>query len=226
MAVKTLSIFIDESGDFGAYEKHAPYYIVSMVLHDQSVDISSEIKHLDSAMTNYKYPIHAIHMGPLIRRESIYIYDRIEDRRRLFGMIYNFSRKIDFRYIVAKIGKQECKDVVDMTLRLSKQIIQSLRNNYEYISKFDNLIVYYDNGQIELTKILTSVFNAIFANVEFRKVKPVDYKLFQVADLLCTVELLAEKAKNGVMSKSEKEFFDDSYSFKKVVLKTLRKKRI
>lgn len=43
MADKILSIFIDESGDFGPYEKHNPYYLVAMVAHNQSVDISEEI---------------------------------------------------------------------------------------------------------------------------------------------------------------------------------------
>ena len=31
-----LSIFVDESGDFGDYQPHSPYYIASMVLHDQA----------------------------------------------------------------------------------------------------------------------------------------------------------------------------------------------
>lgn len=33
--MKELSVFIDESGDFGAYEPHSPYYIITMVFHDQ-----------------------------------------------------------------------------------------------------------------------------------------------------------------------------------------------
>ena len=33
--MKELSIFVDESGDFGEYEKHAPYYIVTMVFHSK-----------------------------------------------------------------------------------------------------------------------------------------------------------------------------------------------
>ena len=37
--IETLSIFIDESGDFGVYDYKSPYYMVSMVLHDQQVDI-------------------------------------------------------------------------------------------------------------------------------------------------------------------------------------------
>ena len=47
-----LSIFVDESGDFGAYEKHAPYYIISMVMHDQAVDISEDLKCFKQQMTN------------------------------------------------------------------------------------------------------------------------------------------------------------------------------
>ncbi len=47
-------------------------------------------------------------------------------------------------------------------------------------------------------RILTSVFSILFNNVEFRKVQPSDYKLFQVADLICTWELLAMKATNGL----------------------------
>ena len=43
-----LSIFVDESGDFGEYAKHSPYYIVTMVLHDQVKDISTDINIFDN----------------------------------------------------------------------------------------------------------------------------------------------------------------------------------
>ncbi len=33
--MKELSVFVDESGDFGEYDFHAPYYIISMMLHDK-----------------------------------------------------------------------------------------------------------------------------------------------------------------------------------------------
>ena len=44
MKEKTLSIFIDESGDFGTYESHNPFYVVSMVIHDQSININDTIE--------------------------------------------------------------------------------------------------------------------------------------------------------------------------------------
>ena len=37
---------------------------------------------------------------------------------------------------------------------------------------FDCLKIYYDNGQVEVTSILSSVFNALLDNVEFKKIIP------------------------------------------------------
>lgn len=63
---------------------------------------------------------------------------------------------------------------------------------------YDNICVkvYYDNGQVEVTRILSSVFNALLENVEFRKVTPADYRLFQVADLICSLKLVELKAED------------------------------
>ncbi|MCD7763151.1 MAG: hypothetical protein LUI14_08105 [Lachnospiraceae bacterium] len=96
MAEKTLSVFIDESGDFGPYETHAPYYLVSMVLHDQSIDISGNISAFESHLRNLGYTEHAVHTGPLIRRESVYKNDLVENRKQLFNALFNFSRKLDY----------------------------------------------------------------------------------------------------------------------------------
>ena len=73
----------------------------------------------------------------------------------------------------------------------------------------------------ELTRLLISVFSTLYAHVEFRKVRPADYKLFQVADLICTTELLEEKA---VLSRSELDFFGNKRDFRKNYLKPIRKK--
>ena len=69
MSEKILSVFIDESGDFGKYESHSPFYIVSVVLQDQSINITDNINALEQHLGNLDYPRHAIHTGPLIRRE-------------------------------------------------------------------------------------------------------------------------------------------------------------
>lgn len=74
-------------------------------------------------------------------------------------------------------------------------------------SEYDNIIVYYDNGQQEVKNIINTVFSINFTNVEFRIVKPLDYKLFQVSDYICSFKLLELKQKEGKLSKAEELFF-------------------
>ena len=33
------SVFVDESGDFGEYDYHAPYYIIFLMFHNDNVKI-------------------------------------------------------------------------------------------------------------------------------------------------------------------------------------------
>lgn len=63
MKEKILSIFIDESGDFGRYDSKNPYYYVSLILHDQSINISENIENLEQHLKKIGYPNHAIHTG-------------------------------------------------------------------------------------------------------------------------------------------------------------------
>lgn len=60
-----LSVFIDESGVFGEFSTKAPYYMVSMVFHEQRRDITDEIAILDRHIKELGFPPHAVHMGPL-----------------------------------------------------------------------------------------------------------------------------------------------------------------
>ena len=51
--MRELSIHEDESGDFGDYStKFAPYYIFTLVFHEQENDITENIKILDREMAN------------------------------------------------------------------------------------------------------------------------------------------------------------------------------
>lgn len=220
-----LSIFVDESGDFGQFDPKHPMYYVAMVLHEQSNDISSNIAILDALISNWGYPNHAIHTGPLIRKEGAYSHDLRENRKSLFNALYNFTRQLNIVYICPRINQRECieKTTLAYVDKLTKEISTELRRNYDYISSFDKIIVYYDHGQRELTKIITSVFNAIFTDVEFRLAYPKDYRLSQVADLICTIEMLADKTEFTV---SETEFFQSKNAFKKNTLKNIKKKRL
>ena len=165
--MRELSIFVDESGDFGEYKQHAPYYIITMVFHDQSNDISSNITMLNRALRQIGYgDEQAVHTEPLIRREP----------------------------------------------------------PYQYFQGFEKVILYYDNGQHELNRILNTVLATQLADYDVRKVIPNEYRLFQVADLICTLELLKVKVECGKLSNSEERIFHSIRDLKKDFLKGIHKK--
>ena len=170
--MKELSIFIDESGDFGEYDHHSPYYIITMVFHDQQEDIQPAVSKLNQELSYLNLDNLCIHTGPIIRKEEIYTHMSVGERRRIFNKMVAFIRQIDIHYKCFYIEKKHIPDVVEATGRLSKQISQFIREHYEDFLSFDDVKIYYDNGQVEVSKILSSVFNALLPNPIFRKVMP------------------------------------------------------
>ena len=60
-----------------------------------------------------------------------------------------------------------------------------------------------------------------------QNVKPQNYKLFQVADLICTISLMEQRLVNGErMTDSEYAFFGGPRMFKRNILKYLKRKEI
>ena len=221
---RELSVFIDESGDFGEYDYRSPFYIITMVFHDQDKSIQAAVDKLDQELSYLNLENLCIHTGPIIRKEESYNNMDVQERRRIFNKMIAFIRQVDIQYRCFTIDKKQVEDVVDASGRLSRQIAQFIREHYSEFLAYDIVKVYYDNGQIELSKILSSVFHAVLSNVEFRRVMPENYKLFQAADLLCTMELVKLKLENNTFSKSEEIFFGNKRDLKRNYLKPMQKK--
>lgn len=92
--MKELSIFVDESGDFGPVSNHSPFYLFTLVFHDQNNSITESIPKLDEQVQ----PIHAIHTGPIIRNENFYKSYSFDERKRLFNSLLFFTSKVDIKY--------------------------------------------------------------------------------------------------------------------------------
>ena len=66
--------------------------------------------------------------------------------------------------------------------------------------------------------------HSLLNHVIFRRVIPSDYRLFQVADLICTMTLTEAKLEDHALSKSELAFFQDERTLRKNYLKPLKEK--
>jgi hypothetical protein len=223
--MKELSVFIDESGDFGAYEPHSPLYLLTLVFHDQASDITPNLLRLQDTLKQRNLPDYTVHAGPLIRRDNEYREMDMEERRKIFNNLFYFLRTVDISYKTITIDKKHLIEDIDLIIRISKGLSLFLNSQIEYFMQYDRIVVYYDYGQRELTKILISMFNAVLNNVEFKKAVPAKHKLFQAADMLCTLELLSEKARRKLLSKSELAFFSSERDLHKSYLRAIYKKR-
>ena len=151
--MRELSIFVDESGDWGEYNHHSPYYIITFVFHDQDTDISDDLSKLDTNLKNIGYSGHCLHAGPIIRGEEDYKEVDIAQRQRILKKIMGFIRRMDIRFRSFYIEKKQFDNSLEAIGRISKQLSVFIRDHLEFFLEFDTVKVYYDNGQTEVNKI-------------------------------------------------------------------------
>lgn len=223
--MKELSIFVDESGDFGKFCHISPFYIVTLILHEQQNSITEQVNALNMYLeNNTKIGIHAIHTAPLIRKEKVYTEMDVADRYKIFDRLFHFSRKSKIKYQNIVVDKKH-KSQIDINNSISMQLSALVKDKLSYFQEFDKIIIYYDNGQNQLANILVSVFSSWFhGKFEYRVVVPKEYKLFQTADLICTLALIEQKLKCGQKLTSSENLFFGSYRNLKInYLKHLKK---
>lgn len=224
---KELSIFVDESGDFGPYEYHSPNYIIGFVFHDQSKTVTEACSSLNESLKRMGLSkSHNIHTGPLIRREYDYQNMPTRERQDILNRLMIFSRYVDFSWQTICVDKKHVGSASKLALKLRKQIEGFIRENLAFFLEFDVVKIYYDNGQAEVTKILERTFGKMLNEVEWRKATAMKYKLKQLADLACTVQLLELKLERGCLSKSEMMFFKTTRNLRKNYLGPMMKKRM
>ena len=221
-----LNIFIDESGDFGDFQPHSPFYLVTMLFHNQANDIERDNAILDANIKNIGFDFHALHTGPIIRREGFYFNNSKDERRKLLRALLGYCRHVPIQYTTIRIDKRECLDIIDRTAKLSLRISRFISAHIEFFHSFDEIVVHYDNGQLELTRILTSTLTIMLSNVSFRKVQPSEFKLFQLADMFCALELVAIKFESKTASRTEMDFFNSARDFSRNYFKEIRRKRL
>lgn len=224
--MKELSVFIDESGDFGEVKEWPAYYLVTFVFHNQDNGIREQVSRLEESVRRSGFDVEYIHTGPVIRREEVFARYSIDERRKLLYKMLNFVNKCPVSYLTIVVDRKEAIDKIALSGKLAKAINSAMSEHIEFFSDFDKIIVYYDNGQIELSTILNAVFSIQFSNVEFRKAEPQKYRLLQAADFICSMELLKIKQNENRLSKSERKFFYKSQELKKTFLKSVEKKKL
>ena len=223
--MRELSVFIDESGSDGLRDK---YYLVTLVLHEQDDDISEGIKLYEQSLVEKGLPDVPFHASPLLNGHGDYEGMELADRKRLLSAFRVLFRHMPVHYtcIALKTKEYPATDEVSNTMR--RRLVEFLFDELPYFQGFDVVKIYYDNGQQSIAEAVHKAMDYALAKdaVIYRSASPADYRLSQVADYICTMELTALKYADKVATATDGKFFGSWSQFKKGILKEVRSKRV
>lgn len=229
MAANTLSIFVDESGRFQYPDADSRFYILGLVFHDQAQPIDRYVADLEKAEDEIGLEGHCFHAGPLIRKEKGYEIMSRKWRGRIFARMMAFAQKVPFRYHCLSVDKKLIDNLDQIVERLNRQLADFISEHRADLMDVATVKVYYDCGQAPVTNLLHKTFVELLGRrVEFAQgVQPANYRLFQLADLVCTLHLIERRIQEGdMMTMSEVRLFGGPRDFKRNVLKKLKSKEI
>lgn len=223
--MEELSVFIDESGDVG----ESRYYLISLVFHEQDHSLEVDLERYTKLVNDKRLPGIPMHLGPLLTGHKEYEGLSIGQRKSHLSCFAMFAEHAPFSYITLAYEKKLFAGSPEKLLtRMKRDLIVSLFDNLTYLQRFDKVKIYYDNGQPIVTEAIHKAICYALARdaVVYRMVAPADYRLFQLADYICTMELTALKYQAHAETATDLAFFGQWGSFKKNYLRKLRRKRL
>ena len=152
----------------------------------------------------------------------------VDDRQRLLAAFRVLFRYLPIRYKTFSYRKREFSSASRLSERMRRDVVNFLFDNLEYLQRFDLVKVYYDGGQHAVTQALHDAVEYAIAReaVVFRSATPSEYRLSQAADYACAVELTALKYQAHEETPTDRRFFGSWGTFRRNVLKTVRKKAL
>lgn len=177
-----------------------------------------------SQLKNNEGGDHFVHTGNLVRGEVPYKGMLREKRIDLFYILFLLAKYAKYSVCCSNVIKKGHDGELDEII--SDKIYETIMEHDAYFSKFDKIIIHYDNGQDTLKGLLISSFRNKYKNVSFVKTLQGDSAFMQIADLFSYFELLKHKIKLNNLTKSEVAFFGPARKIRKNYLEQLKDKFI
>ena len=153
-SIEELSVFVDESGSFDSSLEPSRFYIVTLLFHNQCESVKDQVGELESQLGYLGYPDTCIHAGPLLRREEDFRAIEIETRRKLFGRMLAFTRKLPVSYHSLVVDKQEHKTPESIADELKRQLCAFIEKTDSPLGRAKKVKLYYDDGQDQVKDVL------------------------------------------------------------------------
>ncbi|KAA8828594.1 DUF3800 domain-containing protein [Bifidobacterium myosotis] len=220
-----ISIFADESGEQGFQSK---YYALTLVFHDQSDPVIPIFHGYEQTIRDAGLPDIPMHASPLLNGHDAYQHLGISQRKRLLTYFLSMLFKLPAQYVTLIYRKADYATLEQLGARIKRDIVNIVFDHLALFQSFDTIKVYYDGGQSLVTQAIHGAIKYALSKqaIIYRKGSPTDYRLVQVADFICTIELTALKYENHEQTATDERFFGSARTFKKNYLKKVRKHQL
>lgn len=222
--MREASIFLDESGSDGLRDRH---YILAIVVHDQADDIQHNIRLYEQALREKGLPDIPFHASPLLNGHGAYDGLDLQSRKKLLSAFRVFFRHTSIQYHCVKLKPSEYDSVDSLIAAMRKCVVDFVFSQLEFFQNFDVVKVYYDGGQKSVAEAVRKALDYALAkdSIVYRASSYEDYRLSQIADYLCTMELTALKYEDKTSTATDEKFFGSWRQFKKSFFKEIVSKR-
>lgn len=153
----------------------------------------------------------------------------LAERKQMLSVFEALVRKLPFRYKLFAYRRSEVETTDAFIARFRRDLVVFFTDSLEYFQSFEQIKIYYDEGQQMVSNALHRAIEYVFSKQAaiFRPTVQSDYRLAQVADYICTLELTAIKYRTHELTQTDDKVFGSDYqAFRRNHLKHLRKKRL
>lgn len=223
--MRELSIFIDESGDVG---RVSDFYLVALVFHEQQHGIEENVLLYERALATKRLDIMPFHFNPLINGNDEYRWKSIQMRKEHLHVFRTFVEHLPVAQAVFIYDKKKAGGHEGLASAIEKDLKVFLFDHLSYLQQFDVVIIYYDGGQSVVTEAVHQAIASCISReaIVYKDAIAGRYRLSQVADYVCGIELTRLKFERHMETKTDVTFFGAYGNFKKNFLRKLRKKRM
>ena len=206
----------------------ARYHLLTLVFHDQADSIAEAVTGYEAKLARADLLNIPFHSEPLMNGHKGHEFLGVEQRKAMLAHFSSLVRRLPISYTTLIYRRSQFEDPARPMERMGRDIPSAMVERLDFFQSFDDVKVYYDNGQDIVKQTLDrSVGKALSKGVvRRRKTSMTDYRLEQVADYLCTIELALVKYEAKEDGETYNKFFGGVGSFKRNWLKQARSKRI
>ncbi len=206
----------------------AGYYLLTLVLHDQSEPLGPTMADYKSGLRMSSLPDIPFHMVDLLQGHGDYEGMTLNDRKHLLTYFSVFVRKAPVSYKTFVYRRFDVSDMGSLSARMKRDIVDFIYDHLDWFQRYDQVPVYYDEGQQVVTRALHRAFDYMLpgGHVEYKRLRYQDRRLAQAADYFCSIELAAMRYEQGEETSTYLKFYGSRGAFKKNWLKQARRKLV